>query len=171
MIAPSNGKGHPDDAADTSASPSPQASATGAPTGQLLKPADGKADPAKDGQSIDDLHGAIQELIGLFDMASDLARRGEQVNVDLLAMRVAVLCDAICNADPAVGRSYRADLEALLGHLNMLESTLLRERVQLALSVEAADRRLRAKAAYGRVLPSMTASRDASGHKDDPSDE
>jgi hypothetical protein len=81
------------------------------------------------------------------------------------------LCDAICAADPAIGRPYQADLEALLGHLNMLESTLLRERVQLALSVEAADRRLRAKAAYGRVLPSMTAAPDLSRLTDDPSDE
>lgn len=121
----------------------------------LLQPLDDLASSAAD-QPIDDLHGAIQELMGLFDVANDLARRGEQVNIDLLAMRVAVLCDAICDADPTIGRPFRGDLEALLGHLDMLEATLRRERVQLALNVEAADRRLRAKQAYGRVLPSMT---------------
>jgi hypothetical protein len=136
----------------------------------LLKPlADSMAAPAE-GQPIEDLHGAIQELMGLFDMANDLARRGEQVNIDLLAMRVAVLCDAICDADPAIGRPFRGDLEALLGHLDMLEATLRRERVQLALNVEAADRRLRAKQAYGRILPSMTAP-DAIKQPDDKSNE
>jgi hypothetical protein len=104
---------------------------------------------------IEDLHSAIKELIGLFDVASDLARRGEQVNIDLLAMRVAVLCDAINQADPEASRPFQPDLEQLLGHLNLLENTMRRERVQLALSVEAADRRLRANLAYGRVLPSM----------------
>jgi hypothetical protein len=171
MIAPSNGKGRPDDGVETRASQSSEASVAGPSVDKLLKPAADKADPTKAGQPIDDLHGAIQELIGLFDIAGDLARRGEQVNIDLLAMRVAVLCDAISDADPSMGRPYRADLEALLGHLNMLESTLLRERVQLALSVEAADRRLRAKAAYGRVLPSMTAAPEPSRRTDDPSDE
>jgi propanediol dehydratase small subunit len=106
---------------------------------------------------IGDLHAAIHELTDLFDIASDFARRGEQVNIDLLAMRVAVLCDAICHADPETSRPFRNDLETLLGHLNLLENTLRRERVQLALNVEAADRRLRAKLAYGRVLPSMAA--------------
>lgn len=107
-------------------------------------------------KSLDDLHGAIKDLIELFDIASDLARRGEQVNIDLLAMRVAILCDVIREADPTISRPFKGDLEALMGHLNLLENTLLRERVQLALNVEAADRRQRAKLAYGRVLPSMS---------------
>jgi hypothetical protein len=139
MIGPNTGKNRPDDTADAS-----------------IKPAIDKMDYTVPSLPIDDLHTAIQELIGLFGIANDLARRGEQVNIDLLAMRVAVLCDAVCDAEPTIGRPFRGDLEALLGHLDMLESTLLRERVQLALSVEAADRRQRAKAAYGRVLPSMT---------------
>jgi hypothetical protein len=138
-----------------------------APQPALLKPAAGQT--ATDAP-IDDLHAAIKEMIDLFDVANDLARRGEQVNIDLLAMQVAVLCDAICEADPVIGRPFRGDLEALLGHLNMLENTLMRERVQLALSVEAADRRQRAKAAYGRVLPSMTTP-DAPKRSDDQSNE
>ncbi|HWT97141.1 MAG TPA: hypothetical protein VN229_05980 [Terriglobales bacterium] len=136
----------------------------------MLKPLADAATAPAEGQPIEDLHGAIQELMGLFDMANELARRGEQVNIDLLAMRVAVLCDAICDADPAIGRPFRGDLEALLGHLDMLEATLRRERVQLALNVEAADRRLRAKQAYGRILPSMTAP-DAVKRPDDKSNE
>lgn len=154
MIAPNSGKGRTDEATDAKTAQSPEGSR---PSGTLLTSAETKPNLAAKDLPIDDLHVAIKELIGLFDVANDLARRGEQVNIDLLAMRVAVLCDAICDADPAIGRPFRGDLEALLGHLNMLEGTLLRERVQLALSVEAADRRLRAKAAYGRVLPSMSA--------------
>jgi hypothetical protein len=121
---------------------------------------------------IDDLHTAIKELTGLFDVASDLARRGEQVNIDLLAMRVAVLCDAINEADPEASRPFQPDLEQLLGHLNLLENIMRRERVQLALSVEAADRRLRANLAYGRVLPSMaTPAAPTASLPDKPSDE
>ena len=168
---------------DSGLPPEPATSAPGEATGAgaaqagtaqrsapLLKPLADPVSPPAEGQPIEDLHGAIQELMGLFDMANDLARRGEQVNIDLLAMRVAVLCDAICDADPAIGRPFRGDLEALLGHLDMLEATLRRERVQLALNVEAADRRLRAKQAYGRVLPSMT-SPDAVKRPDDKSNE
>ncbi|HVJ41516.1 MAG TPA: hypothetical protein VM639_08460 [Dongiaceae bacterium] len=137
----------------------------------LLKPLGDSGEPASADHPIDDLHAAIQEMMELFDVANDLARRGEQVNIDLLAMRVAVLCDAICDADPAIGRPFRGDLEALLGHLDMLEATLRRERVQLALNVEAADRRLRAKQAYGRVLPSMTTPPDTAKRPDDQSNE
>jgi hypothetical protein len=42
--------------------------------------------------------------------------------------------------------------------------------VQLALNVEAADRRLRAKQAYGRILPSMTPP-DATKRPDDQSND
>jgi hypothetical protein len=159
-----------DDTLSPAASPGTVIDGGGAAqNGPLLKPLADEAIAAQE-QPIEDLHAAIQELMGLFDMANDLARRGEQVNIDLLAMRVAVLCDAICDADPAIGRPFRGDLEALLGHLDMLEATLRRERVQLALNVEAADRRLRAKQAYGRILPSMTPP-DAAKRPDDKSNE
>ncbi len=148
----------------------------------MTLPGDSKSEapPATEGMAadadsgllpIDDLHTAIKELTSLFDVASDLARRGEQVNIDLLAMRGAVLCDAINEAEPAVSSPFRSDLEQLLGHLNLLEHTLRRERVQLALTVEAADRRLRANLAYGRVLPSMstpsTSTAPVSGNQSD----
>lgn len=132
-------------------------SGSGPAAGDLLRPqTDLPAPGTGPAGTADDLHAAIKDMMDLFDMANDLARRGEQVNIDLLAMRVAVLCDAICEADPTISQPFRGDLEALLGHLNLLENTLLRERVQLALNVEAADRRQRAKLAYGRVLPSMS---------------
>lgn len=155
----------------TAAAPGETPGASGAQrNAPLLRPLADQGGPATEDHPIEDLHAAIQELMGLFDMANDLARRGEQVNIDLLAMRVAVLCDAICDADPAIGRPFRDDLEALLGHLDMLEATLRRERVQLALNLEAADRRLRAKQAYGRILPSMTPP-DAAKRPDDKSNE
>lgn len=169
-MATSDKDRHP--AGPDSAAPSIPSPIGASPQPALLKPLDdASTSPAGADQPIDDLHAAIQEMMELFDVANDLARRGEQVNIDLLAMRVAVLCDAICNADPAIGRPFRGDLEALLGHLDMLEGTLRRERVQLALNVEAADRRLRAKQAYGRVLPSMTTSPDTTKHPDDQSNE
>lgn len=147
MMTPGTHKGGADQAPEVGSGP--VATATDETTRAQSRAAD---------LPIDDLHAAIAELTSLFDIASDFARRGEQVNIDLLAMRVAVLCDAICDTDPEISRPFRGDLEKLLGHLNLLENTLRRERVQLALNVEAADRRLRAKLAYGRVLPSMATS-------------
>jgi hypothetical protein len=99
---------------------------------------------------ITDLHQTIGELAEMIDVATVLAHRGEQVELDLLTMRVAVLCDAIAGADRADMQAFRPDLEDMLVHLDLLENAVRRQRVQLALSLESADRRLRAQLAYGQ---------------------
>ncbi len=107
-------------------------------------------DPVAPENQAVDLHATINELAVMIDTATVLAHRGEQVELDLLGMRVAVLCDAVTGANPAEMQQFRSDLEDMLVHLDLLENTLRRQRVQLALNLESADRRLRAQLAYGR---------------------
>ncbi len=109
------------------------------------------------GGPADDLHAAIGELSVMIDTATVLAHRGEQVELDLLTMRVAVLCDALAGADLPEAHQFRPDLEDMLVHLDLLENTLRRQRVQLALNLESADRRLRAQLAYGRTATPSSA--------------
>lgn len=97
-----------------------------------------------------DLHQTIGELAEMIDVATVLAHRGEQVELDLLTMRVAVLCDAIAGADRTEVQAFRPDLEDMLIHLDLLENAVRRQRVHLALNLESADRRLRAQLAYGQ---------------------
>ncbi|MDY0882670.1 hypothetical protein ACFPL7_06900 [Dongia soli] len=106
-----------------------------------------------------DLHQTIGELAEMIDVATVLAHRGEQVELDLLTMRVAVLCDAIAGADRNEMQAFRPDLEDMLVHLDLLENAVRRQRVHLALNLESADRRLRAQLAYGQgQAPSPTQS-------------
>ncbi|TXH38037.1 MAG: hypothetical protein E6Q98_04185 [Rhodospirillaceae bacterium] len=115
-----------------------------------------------------DLHQTIGELAEMIDVATVLAHRGEQVELDLLTMRVAVLCDAIAGANRSEVQAFRPDLEDMLVHLDLLENAVRRQRVHLALNLESADRRLRAQLAYGQgqapspaQAPSLAQSHDA----------
>ena len=113
----------------------------------------------EDGQPASvDLHQTIGELAEMIDVATVLAHRGEQVELDLLTMRVAVLCDAIAGANRSEMQAFRPDLEDMLVHLDLLENAVRRQRVHLALNLESADRRLRAQLAYGQGQAASTPS-------------
>ncbi|MET1028830.1 MAG: hypothetical protein ABWY00_16795 [Dongiaceae bacterium] len=116
---------------------------------QLSQPEDAALAGNAAGEPVD-LHQTISDLAVMIDTATVLAHRGEQVELDILTMRVAVLCDAIAGAAQPEVKQFRGDLEDILVHLDMLETTLRRQRVQLALNLESADKRLRAQLAYGR---------------------
>ncbi|HVO04531.1 MAG TPA: hypothetical protein VMT54_20200 [Candidatus Cybelea sp.] len=92
----------------------------------------------------------IDQLAEMIDGAKRMAEAGQIVELDVLAMKIAVLTDAI--ADNAAGRRpspFLPKLEQLMRSLDQLEITLRKRNVNLALDLQQADRRLRAQLAYG----------------------
>lgn len=78
-----------------------------------------------------------------------MAEAGQLVELDLLAMRIAVLCDAVGALSTEVAKPLRPALETLMGEMDRLDYSLRRRNVDLSLDLEQADRRLRAQLAYG----------------------
>jgi len=97
----------------------------------------------------EDLATAIAELAAMINETKVMAEAGQLVELDLLAMRIAVLCDAIASLPVETARPLRPALETLMGELDRLDYTLRRRNVDLSLDLQQADRRLRAQVAYG----------------------
>ena len=97
----------------------------------------------------DELKDSAGQLAGMIEGARKLADSGQVVELDLLAMRIAVLSDAINELQPEAARPIRPRLEALVEGLNGLEYSLRKQNVNLTLDLEQADKRLRAQLAYG----------------------
>lgn len=97
----------------------------------------------------DDLPAAIADLAGLIAAAHRATEEGTVVELDLVAMRIAVLCDAIGGLDAKVAQPLRPALDKVLAELNGLDFALRRRNVDLSLDLAQADRRLRAQVAYG----------------------
>lgn len=97
----------------------------------------------------EDLASAIAELSIMINDTRVMAEAGQLVELDLLAMRIAVLCDAIGSLSKDVAKPLRSALETLMGELDRLDYALRRCNVDLSLDLEQADRRLRAQLAYG----------------------
>jgi hypothetical protein len=96
----------------------------------------------------EDLRSSIAELAAMIVDAREMADSGQLVELDLLAMRIAVVCDAVASLAPDLAKPLRPALEAALGEVDRLEYTLRRRNVDLTLDLEQADRRLRAQLAY-----------------------
>ncbi|MBI2254228.1 MAG: hypothetical protein HYU58_06400 [Proteobacteria bacterium] len=97
----------------------------------------------------EDLATAIAELAAMINETKIMVEAGQLVELDLLAMRIAVLCDAIGSLPVDRARPLRPALETLMGELDRLDYTLRRRNVDLSLDLQQADRRLRAQLAYG----------------------
>lgn len=97
----------------------------------------------------EDLATAIAELATMINETTVAAEAGQLVELDLLAMRIAVLCDAVSSLAVEKARPVRPALETLMGELDRLDYTLRRRNVDLSLDLQQADRRLRAQLAYG----------------------
>jgi len=93
------------------------------------------------------LEDSIEQLAQMIEGAQRMAEAGQMVELDVLAMKVAVLTDALAeNAErpsPLVPQ-----LEYLVSALDHLEITLRKRNLNLALDLQQADRRLRAQVAY-----------------------
>jgi hypothetical protein len=98
------------------------------------------------GHQIED---SIDQLAAMIEGAQQMAESGQIVELDVLALKIGVLTDALVGKDeverpnPLVPR-----LEHLMEALSHLELTLRKRNVNLALDLQQADRRLRAQVAY-----------------------
>ena len=97
-----------------------------------------------------ELEESITQLAEMIDGARRMTEDGQMVELDVLAMKIAVLTDAL-NAGPSGERPSPLviRLEALVKSLNQLELALRKRNVNLALDLQQADKRLRAQVAYG----------------------
>jgi hypothetical protein len=101
----------------------------------------------------DSPHELDQSIDGLAEMIEEarrLAEAGQVVELDVLAMKIAVLSDALAAGGKSAGKQrYIPRLEHLVEALGRLDIALRKRNVNLALDLEQADRRLRAQLAYG----------------------
>lgn len=101
----------------------------------------------------DELADSADQLAIMIAAARKMADSGQVVELDLLAMRIAVLSDTINDLQPEAARPIRPKLEALVEGLNGLEYSLRKQNVNLTLDLEQADKRLRAQLAYSAPSP------------------
>ena len=95
------------------------------------------------------LEESIDQLAAMIEGAQQMAESGQVVELDVLALKIAVLTDALGDKEsverpnPLVPK-----LERLMDSLNQLELALRKRNVNLALDLQQADRLLRAQVAY-----------------------
>lgn len=100
----------------------------------------------------ENLDTAIHEMANMINQARLMIEAGELVELDLISMRIAVLCDAIISLPLEKSRNLLSKLEAIMTEINRLEYILRRRNVDLSLELQLADRRLRAKLAYNTKI-------------------
>jgi hypothetical protein len=92
---------------------------------------------------------SIDQLAAMIEGAKRMAESGQMVELDVLALKIAVLTDALSDKERVERPNpLVAKLERLMDSLNQLEITLRKRNVNLALDLQQADRRLRAQVAY-----------------------
>jgi len=98
-----------------------------------------------------ELEESIDQLSEMIDGARRMTEEGQVVELDVLAMKIAVLTDALNAGAPSGERPSPLvkRLEALVKGLNQLELALRKRNVNMALDLQQADKRLRAQVAYG----------------------
>ena len=104
------------------------------------------------------LEDSIDQLAAMIEGAKQMAEAGQLVELDVLALKIAVLTDALNDTSGGkdAGRSPNplvAKLEHLMQSLDHLEIALRKRNVNLALDLQQADRRLRAQLAYRSDRP------------------
>ena len=105
-----------------------------------------------------ELEELIDQLAAMIEGAQQMAEAGQLVELDVLALKVAVLTDALSgtgsNPEGAARPSPVVEkLERLVRALDHLEIALRKRNVNLALDLQQADRRLRAQVAYRGEKP------------------
>ena len=95
-----------------------------------------------------ELERSIDQLGAMIDGAQRMTEAGQMVELDVLAMKIAVLTDALAGKKDDRSPPLVDKLEALVNSLNRLEIALRKRNVNLALDLQQADRRLRAQVAY-----------------------
>jgi hypothetical protein len=95
------------------------------------------------------LEESIDQLAAMIEGAKQMAESGQIVELDVLALKIAVLTDALTGKQQGERPNpFVPKLERLMASLDHLEIALRKRNVNLALDLEQADRRLRAQLAY-----------------------
>ena len=95
------------------------------------------------------LEESIDQLAAMIEGAQQMAETGQIVELDVLALKITVLTDALNDKeDVERPNPIVPKLEHLVEALSHLELTLRKRNVNLALDLQQADRLLRAQVAY-----------------------
>src|ERR1700755_2733218 len=81
------------------------------------------------GRSITDLH---REIVAAVDAAND----GQLIDLDVIGLRITVLCDALGGAGPDAPRAWVPELRALSTALAILDTVLRKQNVHMQLNIE-----------------------------------
>ncbi len=96
----------------------------------------GQADRASGlGRAIADL---LREIVAVVEAAND----GQLIELDMAAMRITVLCDALAESGAEARGLWRKELGDLSKALAVLDTVLRKQNVQLQLNIEQLRRQL-----------------------------
>jgi hypothetical protein len=87
------------------------------------------------GRAIADL---LREMVAVVEAAND----GQLIELDMVAMRITVLCDALAEASPDARGLWHKELGDLSKALAVLDTVLRKQNVQLQLNIEQLRKQL-----------------------------
>ncbi len=90
---------------------------------------DSALDESALGRSITDLH---REIVAVVDAAND----GQLIDLDVIALRITVLCDALAGAGKEAAQAWVRELRDLSTALAVLDTILRKQNVHMQLNIE-----------------------------------
>jgi hypothetical protein len=96
----------------------------------------------KAGQAASGLGRAIADLLREMVVVVEAANDGQLIELDIVAMRITVLCDALSEAGPDARGLWRKELGDLSKALAVLDTVLRKQNVQLQLNIEQLRKQL-----------------------------
>ena len=97
---------------------------------------------SKAGQATSALGRAIADLLREMVAVVEAANDGQLIELDMVAMRITVLCDALAEAGTEARGLWRKELGDLSKALAVLDAVLRKQNVQLQLNIEQLRRQL-----------------------------
>lgn len=94
------------------------------------------------GQAVSGLGRAIADLLREMVVVVEAANDGQLIELDMVAMRITVLCDALAEAGPDARGLWRKELSDLSKALAVLDTVLRKQNVQLQLNIEQLRKQL-----------------------------
>ena len=94
------------------------------------------------GQAVSGLGRAIADLLREMVVVVEAANDGQLIELDMVAMRTTVLCDALAEAGPDAHGLWRKELGDLSKALAVLDTVLRKQNVQLQLNIEQLRKQL-----------------------------
>lgn len=96
----------------------------------------------KAGQAASGLGRAIADLLREMVTVVEAANDGQLIELDIVAMRITVLCDALAEAGPEAHGLWSKELGDLSKALAVLDTVLRKQNVQLQLNIEQLRKQL-----------------------------